>query len=462
MIYSRALLFTLVVLGYQMIEPSAGAAAAPTPPMSTPNPTPPPTPPPTPVPTPTPTPTPPTPTPTPGTPAFPKRTGLSPNQKAVYDLIKGREFDARAAKLIAALKQSGGSFPHDLDLIAPTGLTAAFELGITLADIQAAILQRRMDEIHSGAGGFGPPGEPGANGPSFSDSLAVSGPNGPDGKDGKSVAPNLPDNRWGVFLTGMGDFTSVGSHDGYDLTTGGFTLGVDYKLTPHLAIGVLAGYAGTGTDLPNSGRIFVNSGTVGLYGTYFQGGFYVDTAVSGGYNGYDSRRSGFGGDARGSTDGGQLDVLFATGYDFKFGSLTIGPTATFQYTDVKIDGFSERGSLAPLNVGSQSSDSLTSAFGIKISYDWKLGGVMVRPELRASWQHEYGDQSYEIDSTLGSLGGGSFTVHGPEIGRDSLLIGAGFSIQWNERVSTYLYYDGDLGRENYTSHNVSGGVRVNF
>ena len=268
-----------------------------------------------------------------------------------------------------------------------------------------------------------------------------------------------------MFLTGIGDFTNVNGDRnarGYDLTTGGFTLGVDYKLTPNLAIGLMGGYAGTGIDLPNSGRILADSGTVGLYGTYFQGGFYVDTAVSGSYNSYDSHRTALEGDARGDTDGGQLNVLFATGYDFKFGGLTIGPTGTFQYTYVNIDGFSERGSLAPLSFGSQSVDSLTSAFGIKASYDLKLGGAVVRPELRLAWQHEYGDRSYEWGASFGALGGGAFDVQGPEVGRDSLLIGAGFAIQWNDWVSTYLYYDGDIGRENYTSHNVSGGVRVSF
>jgi outer membrane autotransporter protein len=35
-------------------------------------------------------------------------------------------------------------------------------------------------------------------------------------------------------------------------------------------------------------------------------------------------------------------------------------------------------------------------------------------------------------------------------------------LSWNERVSTYVYYDGQFGRSNYDSNNVSGGVRVSF
>ena len=32
----------------------------------------------------------------------------------------------------------------------------------------------------------------------------------------------------------------------------------------------------------------------------------------------------------------------------------------------------------------------------------------------------------------------------------------------SEPLSTYLYYDGEVGRANYTSNNVSGGVRMAF
>jgi outer membrane autotransporter protein len=360
---------------------------------------------------------------------------------------------AADAALIAALLKDEASLVHDLDLLGPEELTSAFTLGISLAELQGMIIQRRLEEIQ--AGGLSGQG---------------SGPGGPNGGvDGKGDKNVLlpPDLRWGTFITGAGEFTSLGNHDsnarGYDLNSGGFTLGVDYKFTPHLAIGFLAGYTGSAIDLSGGGRLFANTGTVGLYGTYFDGGFYVDTAVAGAYNSYDSRRAAFGGDARGDFDGGQLNVLFATGYNWKMGGFSIGPTGVFQYVHINTDGFTEHGSVAPLSLNSQSADSLTTSFGMKASYDWKLSnGVVIRPELRAAWRHEFGDRSFEETAALASDSSTNFTVQGPQIGRDSLLIGAGFSIQWSERVSTYLYYDGELGRENYSSHNVTGGIRVSF
>ena len=86
----------------------------------------------------------------------------------------------------------------------------------------------------------------------------------------------------------------------------------------------------------------------------------------------------------------------------------------------------------------------------------------MRPELRLSWQHEFGDTAPTVTSRFANLGGNPFTVTGPQTGRDSLLMGAGFTIMWNPRFATYLYYDGELGRSNYDSHNISGGIRLQF
>jgi outer membrane autotransporter protein len=135
---------------------------------------------------------------------------------------------------------------------------------------------------------------------------------------------------------------------------------------------------------------------------------------------------------------------------------------SYQYTYVEFDGFTEHGSLAPLTYNDQNAESSRTALGAKASYDWHVGHVVVKPELRAAWQHEFGDTDYSIVSRFASGAGSSFTVNGPAIGRDSLLIGAGAAVLLNDRVSVYAYYDGELARTNYSSNNVSAGVRVTF
>ena len=87
--------------------------------------------------------------------------------------------------------------------------------------------------------------------------------------------------------------------------------------------------------------------------------------------------------------------------------------------------------------------------------------MVIKPELRAAWQHEFGTTVYGVPSNFANGAGDTFTVFGPQIGRDSALLGAGFTVFWSDRTSS-VYYDGELGRKNYQSASVTGGLRVAF
>ena len=405
---------------------------------------------------------------------------LTPNQKVVARALDEAVSASGERKLIAFLNDEPlAKLPHDFDLLAAEELASAYSIGFSQANIQTANLQRRLDDVRSGRHGFSAEGlsvsgtgeqEHAAALPAMPPLAGVNGPTGAGGKELR--APEQPaaavpwDPRIGVFITGVGEFTHISGTTnaaGYDLATGGFTLGADYRVNESITVGVNTGYARTGADLAAGGRLTVDGAKLGVYATYFDEGLYVDAAVQGGYNSYDTRRTALRGTARGSTTGGEVNALIATGYDFTSDALRIGPTASFQYTHLGLGSFRESGSLAPLSYGAQSTDSTRSALGMKAAYEFRLAsGVVVRPEARLAWQHEYGDIAYAIDSRLANGGGKSFTVHGVEAGRDSALLGLGVAVLWNDRTAGYLYYDGEAGRSNYRSNNVSGGVRMAF
>jgi outer membrane lipase/esterase len=145
------------------------------------------------------------------------------------------------------------------------------------------------------------------------------------------ILQHAPENRWGVWVTGFGDFVNVdgdgNAHD-YDFTTGGVSLGIDYRLIDQLAIGVMGEHAHNWTSLNPSGHIEVDSGRGGMYATWFSHELYVNRAIYGGHNNYDSGRSGLGGLASGGTEGAEWSTFVVGGYDFHFGPLTIGPIAS--------------------------------------------------------------------------------------------------------------------------------------
>jgi outer membrane autotransporter protein len=221
-------------------------------------------------------------------------------------------------------------------------------------------------------------------------------------------------------------------------------------------------YSHTWTALQPSGHIDVNSGRGRLYATWFHDGIYLNGAIGAGHNTYDSNRSSFGGLASGGTEGSEWSAFIGAGYDFHFGLLTAGPIASLQYTDVQIEGFSENGSLAPANIHSGSAESLRSDAGFRMFYPWQIGKILIEPSLKAAWEHEYKYSALPITAGFAEVPGPSATFFGPSEGHDSAIVSAGVSVQWTPTIATYLDYDGQLGRGNYDSNAVTGGVRISF
>jgi outer membrane autotransporter protein len=290
-----------------------------------------------------------------------------------------------------------------------------------------------------------------------------------DGKSSKAVGEPIlqraAENRWGVWVTGFGDFVNVdgdGNANGYNFTTGGVSLGIDYRITDQLAIGVMGDYSHTWTSLDPSGHIDVDSGRGGVYATWFNHGIYFNGAIYGGHNNYDSSRASLGGLATGSTEGSEWSAFIGGGYDFHLGALTAGPIASLQYTDVGIDSFGEKGSLALLDIHSGSAESLRSDVGFRTFYQWQIGKILVEPFLKAAWEHEYKYSALPMSAGFAGIPGPSATFFGPSEGHDSAVVSAGISVQLTSAITTYVNYDGQLGRENYDSNAVTGGVRISF
>jgi outer membrane autotransporter protein len=375
--------------------------------------------------------------------------GITWNDRETAKILDSAASDPRAANLFSTLdKATLGQLTRDVELVDPGQLAVLSNIGPALDNTLLLQVTQRFDAIH------GAPPTPGPYGPA-----------GPDGKGGKEVMPPPANNRWGFWSTGSGDFERVedtSSSRGFNFGSGGFTLGVDYRFTDHFVAGLFGGYTNTDIDIANGGRINVNAGKWGLYGTYFDGGFYVNSAAEGGYTSYDNHRDALGGTARSSADGGDVSLLFAPGYNWTMGGLTFGPTARFQYTYQSTDGFSESGSLAPMSVGSQHTESIVTAVGMKASYDWKCGTMIFRPELRLEWEHEYGDTATGIDAQLASDAGNAFRLATPTIGRDDFHLGAGCALVISDRITAYAYYDGQFFRVNYDASTVTAGFRVSF
>ena len=245
------------------------------------------------------------------------------------------------------------------------------------------------------------------------------------------------------------------------------TAGVSFRMTSHLAAGVLMDYSHTDATTDSSGsKTSVDSYSPGLYATYFDHGFYVNGLFSYGINSYsNSRDIGFLGETADSHPHGDQyvgDLDF--GYDFHPDkNWVVGPTLGLTYTHLDIDSFSETGAPgADLNVDSQSADSLRSRLGGHVVFQTNTGDVLLQPNLTAMWQHEYLDNSSAITSSFGDFSSTPFVTDTAGPNRDSALIGVGLTATLNTSVALYLNYYADIGFEDYFAQSIVGGLKARF
>ncbi len=396
---------------------------------------------------------------------------LTPNQASVAGALDKLAANNPISPLILALDSIPvNSIGASLDLLTPVSYAAIFDSGFALAEVQSGNIERRLGDLRDTA----PNSD--FSGTDSHGTVSIYGKGGGkqvmDGK-GKIVADLEPDRRWAFYITGTGQWVDVESAStngcvgpsgtaGSDFMTAGVTVGADYRLTQNFAVGLATGYANTGVDGAGDGKMNINHANASAYATWFDNGFYVNGIVGGGYSFYDLKRESLGGIARAETEGANFSGSIGAGYEHRTGPWTFGPIAALQYTTIGIDGFTEQGSLSPLKLSDQSESSFHSRVGARVSYAWKIGGVIVTPELRAQWRHEFQDSSRGIGASFAEDASASFNVRGPEIGRDSLLLDVGASVRFSPRTSVFAYYTGNVGADNYTSHALNGGVRIAF
>ena len=285
----------------------------------------------------------------------------------------------------------------------------------------------------------------------------------------RSVRETPSDQRMGVFINGevnFGDKDSRPTKPGFDFTTTGVTAGVDYRVTDNLALGVAAGYVTNNTDLKNNlGNIDTNGYNVSVYSNFVQENFYTDAVVSYGWNNYDIKRK-IAFDNRTATansDGNQLSVDVNSGYNIKSGNASFGPTVGVRYNHVNIDGYTEKdaGSLNMV-VKDQEADSVVLSVGAQASVAISTGTGEVIPYVRATYEHEFANDSREIVTELVTQPGIPMRTSTDSPDRDYVKLGVGTQVVFSENVSGVIGYDAIVGRKDVTDQSVKAEIRFQF
>lgn len=284
-----------------------------------------------------------------------------------------------------------------------------------------------------------------------------------------------------LFLNGLGSFgdqDETGREPGFDFHTAGFTLGADYRLTNNVILGAAFGYLNSRAQIDdNAGHVTNNGYSLSAFGTYYIAKtMYVDAIATYTWNAYDLERNSGGGifgTARAHPGGNQFALSVGSGYDFNFGPLTTGPTLRVNYLNVHIDGYRERGfpagpctgcdaSTSNLKVNGQNPESLTTDLGGHVSYAISMPWGVLSPMARFEWEHEYKNDSRNVTGRSAATPGFAFSTKTNDPDRDYFNLGAGVSATFARGSSAFFYYETVVGRDNFTNHSFTAGMRFTF
>ncbi len=397
----------------------------------------------------------------------------TPNQTAVaavMDTIRQTAAGDWLTVTTALNALSTAELQNALNQIVPEELGALSNLSFSGTGAQTTNVSNRLAQARNGVGS-------GAQGLRLAnlntlpeDDLMLLAVNQPWYPPADAFGP-APDQPWNFFATGagtLGEVDSTSTQAGYDFHTLGLTLGADKKIDDRYIVGVTAGYANSNVDVDsNGGEADVNSFKFGVYASYYDGPFHADAMIGGGYHFYSSDRNiqigAITRTANSSPDGLELNIAASAGYDFELGSWKVGPTASLQYSRLSIEDYTETGAGAlNLSVDRQTPESVLGTVGVRAATMLDYRGVRIIPEVRLSYQHEFEDQARRITARFATGGGGAFGFNTTDIGQDSVLLGLGATFIGDGNWSSFIDYNAELGRKDYVSHSLRGGVRFSF
>jgi fibronectin-binding autotransporter adhesin len=238
---------------------------------------------------------------------------------------------------------SASEYPDAFNAILPAFYQTVSSIGLSLVNAQSQLIDQRLDAVRLGADrGFSVQGL-GKNVPVYTES---EGKGVVDDKGGRAPAMKtvvsllLEDTHWGAWVMGSGIFGrnySVEDLPNYRFSSGQFLGGGDYRWNEHFSTGLFAGYQGACANYPDSGKVWMNGATFGVYATFdARNGFYASTIISGSYSNFSTRRpiefETIDRTARGDLNGGSVGTFLKVGYDVKVGGFTFGPVVSEQYT----------------------------------------------------------------------------------------------------------------------------------
>jgi outer membrane autotransporter protein len=277
---------------------------------------------------------------------------------------------------------------------------------------------------------------------------------------------------WGGAAGGTGTIAGNSNAGTFTYSVGGFSGGLDRKITDNFLAGVTVGYL-TGGQWTGGfqGRSVTDTVQAGLYGSFMQGPVYVDALAAYAYNanqlwrplnipGLQPRT------AYGQAGANQFLGQLEAGYRIDLGGTPgyfVTPFALLQGSVATQNGLTETGAQSlNLSVAQQTTSSIRTIFGAQLGAAMDIGlRDKIAAQLRLGWSHEYSDTARPVTASFVGAPAVPFTVFGAAPTRDGAAIGFSLSTAVAEAMSLYVRYEGNIAGQD-SSHALTAGLRMSW
>ena len=272
---------------------------------------------------------------------------------------------------------------------------------------------------------------------------------------------------WGGFFGLHQEQDNHNAFSGYDADMRGGVFGLSHNFTDNFSGGL---FLAVGSGDSESKRLMAKTDTklvqFGLLGDYdFGNGFSLSGDLSYARLDNEARRKLPGGS---SAEADFNQTVFGAGLEAAYAFSPwaggkIRPFLGLRYQRLDQDGFTESGGVWAQQVKGVESDSFTSTLGADISHDFvSQGGLIISPELKAAWVHEFGDEQISGRSQY-LVSPGYFKVNSLKGDEDFANVGASltFSDLQDSGFAFKAGYEGTLG-SNFTEHSYYGTLSYSW
>jgi outer membrane lipase/esterase len=283
----------------------------------------------------------------------------------------------------------------------------------------------------------------------------------------KALGPVAPDKRWSIYGNvdyGSGSRGTQFLGSGYDYSSLGGTIGVDYRRDQNWKFGGAFSYANPRVDLGvQNAHNSVNAYQLAGYGSFTDAHWFADGLLAYGRQDFSLDRWGVTDAVTASTHADTFTAAARGGYLFDVGRLRAGPIGGLTYAHAVIQGYTETGdSLLIMTVDRQTLDNLTGDAGVQLRYPFVVGNGLYNPFINLTAEHEFMGSGRIVTTTLVSAPLLPVLTPVPDTGRTYGKVAAGVSAVVSGNVSATLIASTSFAREGGNDVGVSGGVKIAF